>query len=84
MEGLIELVAASFARHGIECRANDSPLVLGRTLSPAHAETAASGSPAECKSAAAFDPVALSAEPPLTTALPEHNYRKTSQGDPAP
>lgn len=60
MEGLIELVAASFARHGIEC-------------------------PAERNSADASEiAVALPAETPLTAALPEHNYRKSSQGDPAP
>jgi hypothetical protein len=68
MEELIELVAASFARHGIECPANGSPFVSRRPRSsPVATELAA----------------APSAEPPLTT-LPEHNYRKSSQGDPAP
>jgi hypothetical protein len=64
MEGLIELVAASFARHGIECPAGDSPLAR----------------PVQTTSAPAVRP----AEPTLTTALPEHNFRKSLQGDPAP
>ncbi len=72
MEGLIELVAASFARHGIECPAE-------------RVGAAAPGCPAERSSAAVSELiVAVSAEPPLTTKLPEHNYRKSSQGDPAP
>ncbi len=79
MESLIELVAASFARHGIECPANGSQFVRGRMPSPAHAGTAAPNCPPERSSA-----VAGPAESPLTTALPEHNYRKSSQGDPAP
>lgn len=53
MEGLIELVAASFLRHGIECPAAES---APRT--PVH-------------------------EPIPPTALPEHNYRVKSEGDPA-
>ena len=57
MEGLIQLVAASFIRHGIE-------------------------SPAEADS---LTPQAIRpAEPTLPTALPEHNYRKSTQSDPAP
>ena len=57
MEGLIQLVAASFARHGIESPApGDSP--VSQANRPA--------------------------EPTLTTALPEHSYRKGSQSDPAP
>lgn len=64
MEGLIELVAASFARHGIECPADDSP----------------STGPVPTKPAQAIRP----AEPILTAALPEHNFRKSLQGDPAP
>jgi len=61
MEGLIELVDASFARHGIDCPAGDSQWARptqGRTI-PA-------------------------AEPTLTSALPEHNFRKSLQDDPAP
>ena len=79
MESLIELVAASFARHGIECPAGDSRPVWGRAPSQAGVGTAAPGCSAE-RSSAAVRPT----ESPLTTALPEHNYRKSSQGDPAP
>jgi len=61
MEGLIELVAACFARHGVECPTGD--LHWPRP-----------------KSAPANRP----AEPTLITVLPEHDYRKGSQGDPAP
>jgi hypothetical protein len=75
MESLIELVAASFARHGIECPAGDSRPVWGRAPSQAGVGTA----PAVSELA-----VAVSPEPHLTTTLPEHNYRKSSQGDPAP
>ena len=59
MEDLMELVAASFARHGIEC---DTPLT--GSVQPKTSQVAAH----------AADP----------TALPEHNYRKRLQGDPAP
>jgi hypothetical protein len=79
MEGLIELVAASLARHGIECPDGDSQPVWGRAPSQACVGTAAPDCPPERSSAAARP-----AEPPLTTALPEHNYRKGRQGDPAP
>jgi hypothetical protein len=41
MERLIELVAASFARHGIECPADDSPLVWGQPPPPSSTERAA-------------------------------------------
>jgi hypothetical protein len=61
MEELIALVAASFARHGIECTPRD----------------ASSESPAGPLNGQAMQP----AEP---TALPEHNFRKSLQGDPAP
>jgi hypothetical protein len=74
MEGLIELVAASFARHGIECPAGDSQWtrpVQTKSVQPRLIET---------KSAQAVRP----AEPTLTTALPEHNYPKSSQADPVP
>ena len=76
MESLIELVAASFARHGIECPPGDSQPVWGRAPSQACVGTAAAVS----ELAVAVSPPG----PPLTTTLPEHNYRKTSQGDPAP
>ncbi len=72
MESLIELVAASFARHGIECPGE-------------HVGAAAPGCPAERSSAVASElTAAVSPEPPLAAMLPAHNYRKTSQGDPAP
>jgi hypothetical protein len=57
MEDLMNLVAASFARHGIECQVGDPQLVERRASSPVQAEP---------------------------TALPEHNFRKSLQGDPAP
>jgi len=57
MEDLIELVAASFARHGIECPTDDRQAVENQASAPVEA-----------------DP----------TALPEHNFRKNLQGDPAP
>lgn len=57
MEGLIELVAASFIRHGIE--------------SPAQADS--------------LPPQASRpAEPTLPAVLPQHNYRRSTQSDPAP
>jgi len=64
MEGLMELVAASFARHGIQCPADDSQLA----------------GPVPTQPAQAIRP----AEPLLTTSLPDHNFRKSLQGDPAP
>lgn len=64
MEGLIELVAASFARYGIECPAGDSQLAQSVATKPAQA--------------------IRPAEPALSTALPEHNFLKSLQGDPAP
>jgi len=67
MESLIELVAASFARHGIECPGADSQLVWGRATSPVQAHALAQ--------------ITRPAEP---TALPEHNYRRSPQADPAP
>jgi len=57
MEGLIQLVAASFIRNGIE-------------------------SPAEVESLS--PPAIRTAEPTLPVELPEHNYRKSIQADPAP
>jgi len=62
MEGLKELVAASLARHGIECPVGDSQLVWGR--GPAQA----------CPTT-----TSIPAEPTLTTALPDHNYKISSQ-----
>jgi len=60
VEDLIQLVAASFARNGLEGRTSDSPI---------H----------ESNSAPMSQP-----EPSRITALPDHNFRKNLQGDPAP
>lgn len=60
MEDLIELVAASLARHGIECPSADP--VSARSALPTQS---------------------LNLEPALAE-LPDHNYRKGLQGDPAP
>ena len=65
MEELIELVAASLARHGVECPAEDSSSLWRGTTS--------SASP---------DPSRRAQSEPI--ALPEHNFRKNLQGDPAP
>ena len=62
MEGLKELVAASFARYGIECPAGDSQFVWG--CAP-RAGTAALGCPVERTG--------------VPAALPEHNYKRSSQ-----
>jgi hypothetical protein len=90
MEGLKELVAASFARYGIECPEGDSQFVWGRAPSPVHVGTAALGCPAERSSAAACghsdsrSATAQTASPTEPTALLEHNFRKSRQGDPVP
>ena len=78
MEGLIELVAASFARHGIECPSGDS--LLARPVQTKFQATSAQPRLVETISAQAVHP----AEPTLTTALPQHNFRKSLQSDPAP
>lgn len=62
MEDLIEIVAASFARHGINF-----------TDAAARAERANGPAPALMPT--------MPAEP---TALPEHNFRRILEGDPAP
>ena len=75
MESLMELVAASFARHGVEyLNAHVATAVLGRTAE----RSSVADSP--------FDPnqAALPLEPALKSALPDQSYRKTLQGDPAP
>jgi len=73
VEGLIELVAASFARHGIDCPGED--LRSAGSRSAALAEL-----PAEPMTNTAVQP----AEARLSAVLPEHNFRKGLQGDPAP
>lgn len=57
MEALIQLVAATFIRHGIESLAAADPLT-SQVIPPA--------------------------EVTLPTALPEHNYRRSTESDPAP
>ena len=78
MEDLMELVAASFARHGIECPPADSKFAPGQEPLPAVVPTMAEAVvltlPAERSSAVVTAP----------TALLEHNFRKRLQGDPAP
>jgi len=84
MEGLIELVAASFARHGIESPAADSQLVERRASSPVQAERSSAAHHGHSNSELGVAQPARPAEHNLTTALPDHNYRKSLQGDPAP
>jgi len=67
MEALLELVAASFLRHGIECPPAASKVVNGQTAAPVSSERTQ----------------AIANEPILPTALLEHNYRKQSETDPA-
>ena len=68
MDGLIELVAASFARHGIECPVDNSH----------------SARPATATSVQPTPTTVRPAEATLTSGLPEHNFRKGQQGDTAP
>ena len=69
MESLIELVAASFARHGIDCPVKD--------LRSAQLISAAS---VEAMPGTAVRPN----EAVLPAVLPEHNFRKGQASDPAP
>ncbi len=70
MERLIELVAASFVRNGIDCP-------VAANLRPA--------GPVSMASAETMQSVDIRAtEVILSAALPEHNFRKGRQGDPAP
>lgn len=81
MENLIELVAASFARHGI--KSVDHNVETDAFFRPqpgsCSAERSSLVDDAPAKIQAAGSP-----QPALTSALPDHNYRKTLQGDPAP
>ena len=76
MEDLIELVAASFARHGIESPVGDPQLVWGEPPPAVQAER--SSAVAGVHSDSGFAP-AQATRPAEPTALPEHNYRKGSQ-----
>ena len=77
MEALMNLVAASFARHGIECPASDSQVGAGAGVVIC---------PAEERAALVRTAVnSVVTAPGLNRiAFPEHNYRKSLQGDPAP
>ena len=76
MEDLIELVAASFARHGIECPVGDPQFVWGQPPPVVQAERGSAVAGARSNSGSATAQPARTAEP---TRLPEHNYRKGSQ-----
>jgi hypothetical protein len=69
MDGLIEIVTASFARHGIQCPDSASR--------PSWKQAAPSTGPAQDMKTKAADPV-------QSAALPKHNFRPLSEGDPAP
>ena len=71
MEQLMELVAASLARNGIECPPSGS--VWRPVPAPVQAERS-SAVAAQSQTARPVEPITL----------PEHNYRKSLQGDPAP
>ena len=75
MEDLIELVAASFARHGIETPAGDPQLVWGQPPPAVQAERSSAVAGGQGNSGSAAAQTTRPAEP---TALPEHNYRKSS------
>ena len=70
MEGLIELVAASFARNGIDCPAADL-----RSAGPASVGLVETMPSAAIREESAGDT--------LSAVLPEHYFRKGPQGDPA-
>jgi hypothetical protein len=88
MERLMELVAASFVRHGVECPSVDSNQMWGRTAStvPASLQSEAPTDAPEPRfatsgnSQAAAQPEAAA----LSAVFPAHNFGKSSQGDPAP
>jgi hypothetical protein len=77
MEALMKLVADSFARHGIECPASNSNdgVRAGVVICPGEQGAAAGRTTANS---------VVTAHGPNPVALPEHNYRKSLQGDPAP
>ena len=85
MEALFELVDACFARHGIECPAGDSKFVQRRTSSPVSIGTVALGCPSERSLAVAGGQsnsecsLSKTTPAPEAPALPEHNFRKSSQ-----
>jgi hypothetical protein len=76
MEDLIELVAASFARHGIESPAGDPQLAWGQPPPAVQPERSSAVAGARSNSGSATAQTVRTAEP---TKFPEHNYRKGSQ-----
>jgi hypothetical protein len=81
MEGLLELVAASFARHGIECPvAPDSQSAWGRAPSlPAEHRSASPSGDSNSESVAA-----QTAHPDERSALSEHNFLRSTRPDSTP
>jgi len=75
MEDLIELVAASFARRGIESPDGDPQVAWGEPPPAVHAEQSSAVAGGHSNSGFATSQATRPAEP---TALPEHNYRKSS------
>jgi hypothetical protein len=74
VERLIELVAASFARNGIECPVA-ADLRSAGPVAMASAETMPN---------TAIHTTEATVSPTFSAMLPEHNFRKGQQGDPAP
>jgi hypothetical protein len=82
MDGLIQLVADSFIRHGLESPAvGDSRFVWGRAPSPVQPEPSSAVVGGQSTTGYALAQTTSPAEP---TALPEHSYRKSNESDPAP
>jgi len=81
MEALIALVAASFARHGIECPAGGSQLAWGQPPSAVQAERSSAAASGHSNSGISIVQAAPTARP---SALPEHNFRRSAQADPIP
>jgi hypothetical protein len=77
MEGLMNLVAASFARHGIECPASDPSADAG-------AVCPTDDGPGIGRATVNSVLAAPTTHAPNPVTFPEHNYRKRLQGDPAP
>ncbi len=82
MDGLIQIVADSFIRHGLESPAVGDPrFVWGRAPSPVQAEPNSAGVGGQSTTGYALAQTTRPAEP---SALPEHNYGKSNESDPAP
>ncbi|HSZ61289.1 MAG TPA: hypothetical protein VK828_05810 [Terriglobales bacterium] len=74
----MNLVAASFARHGIECPVSDSKADAGVVVCPSDESVEVGRATVNSVLAAPTTHV------PNPVTFPEHNYRKRLQGDPAP